>query len=201
MRRFITLALFVAAPTLAATTEPSTAVSFPTFGVDFTPPTGWQRQREIDYAIMTHWQVPTDADTALECIVSPTGERTPASAAADEIRQSGGTAQQSTLDGLPAVVVQSPDRHTAAVFCDRHGNFFQIRYRRSTGFDPAELEAVRANWHWTREESPSAHTELETDPLPLLKGLTIRLPACFRPDVQPPPATRLSTPSITKPRK
>jgi hypothetical protein len=155
-------------------------LSFPTWGVQLGPLPGWGRVAERDLTIMGQW-IPRDGSRgAITVVVTPLLQRTPRGAAQQIADMIGGTVDDSKLDGRSAKRVTGGSGGEAAMFAERAGYLYEIRYQH-TPPDPAEFEAFRTGWRWSDIEEPIKHPEMRPDLVPVLDQFVVQLPTHMRP--------------------
>jgi hypothetical protein len=101
----------------------------------------------------------------------------------------GGTPGETRIDGRIAKLATGGRAGEAAMFIERAGYLYEIRYQH-VGRNPGELEAIRDGWHWDDIAPPVKHSELRQDFIPVLDQCVLRLPTHMRPwQVPPTPGT------------
>ena len=174
-------------PSTQASTQPATrpTLAFPTWGVELTPPPGWGQTAEKDLTVMAQW-VPRDGSPGTITIVcTPMLQRTLAGAAQQIANMVGGKIDETKLDGRLARRVTGGRSGEAALFAERAGYLYEIRYVHDPA-NPAEFEALRTGWRWTELEPPAKHPEMRRDLIPVLDQFVVQLPTHMRPWAVPP---------------
>src|SRR5207248_2931166 len=111
---------------------------------------------EADLTIMGQW-VPRDGSRGtITIVVTPMLQRTLAGAAQQIANMVGGTVDDAKLDGRLARRVTGGRNGEAAMFAERAGYLYEIRYVHDPA-KPAEFEAIRTGWHWIDIEPPAKH--------------------------------------------
>jgi hypothetical protein len=176
------------APAAPPATAPASSrvVSLPTFGVEFTPPAGWQQNWERDLTVVAHWIPPKPSelrDVGLLVTLGPLGQQQTARTEGDQWAKIWNVPlQQVQLGDKTGFGVVLPEQGLARLCIENGRYLYNINFRVEGGFDPAQFETVRASWKWHAPHSPAKHLELEPDPVRMFERFAVQLPACVRPD-------------------
>jgi hypothetical protein len=181
----------------APATQPAPAkLSFPTFGIEFTPPAGWSRQFEPDIATVAQFAPADNPKSGLVQIHIVFLDRpTARQQIEEEARQLGGVIEPTTLGGVEAFRVRNDKVNAQYIAAGRGGCIYEVFWGHNkpanaaapaappaTPAVPAELEAVRTSWHWLDPQSPANHTELDPEPVLLFDRFAVLLPTWARPE-------------------
>jgi hypothetical protein len=149
---------------------------------------GWKRTTERDLSVMARWLPADEAQGSINIFVVPLINRTISSVTAEMSNRFDGEVENIMLDGRPAQRMVGGRNGEAAIFAQRAGYLFDVRYIRPPGVsDPAELETIRSTWKWLEQNRPAKNPEPRTDRIEILNTITIQPPEHMRPWLVPPP--------------
>jgi hypothetical protein len=169
----------VALATARQTPAQSNAVSLPTFGIEVTPPAGWERQFESAPHIIARW-APAGADPQKQFIeiVARPRSGTDLESARDLAQHANSKVFEGLLDGRKAYRIWNEGEGFGSLFCTRG----EIQYAVGFSFaDQGVLDDFCTKWKWREAEPLSKHTELDPSPLLVFDRLAMQLPSWVRP--------------------
>ena len=179
-------ALVTAQPVLGQPKDPppssAAPISFPTFGLELTPPVGWERQWEPTQNHLARWS-PRGADPQkdfLEVLAMPRGSRSDREMAIELARPQAGKVFEGILDGRKAYRVWVEGQPHGTLYCTRGEVQYGIGYAHA-GPNQAPLDAFCKAWKWSMPDSPAKHTQLDAEPLLIFDRFAMKLPSWVRP--------------------
>ncbi|HZL35156.1 MAG TPA: hypothetical protein VFC78_07595 [Tepidisphaeraceae bacterium] len=189
---FVSL-LFAPIAVFAADPQPRVAAlrQFPTVGVAFTPPAGWQEMTRDKHKMVAGWvssdSRPRDIHAMIQVeAAKPTVDDAQATAKAMAGDWGGKVADSPlTLDGKPAWRVESPTpaksglQPVEGIIAMREGYVYMIMGGVTPGHSCHDaIESIRKSWKWTPIETPVKHLEFRDKPMIVFNnGVSINFPA------------------------